>query len=135
MRRSWLRVQVTGILTALLVACGAMSAAAQELGGAGTVQGTVKDPTGAVLVGVTVTIGNPVTGFKRQVATDQAGRFVFRNVPPNSYHIEVAAQGFGALEQDVDVRTSVPIELTLALQLATEASTVQVTGHATDPRT
>ena len=39
---------------------------AQGLGGAGMVQGTVKDPTGGVMVAVTVTISNAVTGFTRR---------------------------------------------------------------------
>jgi hypothetical protein len=40
-------------------------ATAQELGGAGTVQGTVKDPTDAVMVAATVTISNRVSGFRQ----------------------------------------------------------------------
>ncbi len=129
--RGWFRVREVSLLTALLVVCAAMSAAAQELGGAGTVQGTVKDQTGAVLTAVSVSISNPVSGFRRQATTDQAGRFVFRNLPPNPYHVEVSAQGFQPAEQDVDVRTPVPIELTLSL-VAGVATTVEVTGHAMD---
>ena len=59
----------------------------QGLGGAGTVQGTVKDPTGGVMVAVTVDINNPVSGFKRSTTTDAVGKFVFRNLPPNSYQL------------------------------------------------
>ena len=46
---------------------------AQGLGGAGTVQGTVKDPTGGVMQAVQVRIGNPVSGFSRTASTDAAG--------------------------------------------------------------
>src|ERR1051325_7722435 len=81
---------------------------AQELGGAGTVQGTVKDATGAVLRAAAVGIVNPVSGIRRDTMTDEMGKFVFRNLPPNPYHITVAAQGFQTLAQDVDVRTAVP---------------------------
>ena len=49
-------------------------AAAQELGGAGTVQGTVKDPTGGVMVAVPVSLSNPVTGLRRDAVTDEQGR-------------------------------------------------------------
>ena len=41
------------------------SASAQGLGGAGTVQGTVKDPTGGVMQAVEVKITNPLSGFTR----------------------------------------------------------------------
>src|SRR6059036_2311800 len=78
---------------------------AQELGGAGTIQGTVKDPTGGVMQSVEVRIANPVSGYNRTTTTDAAGKYVFRNLPPNPYHITVAAQGFRTLERDVDVRS------------------------------
>src|ERR1700722_17001986 len=81
---------------------------AQGLGGAGTVQGTVKDPTGGVMVAVTVDISNPVTGFKASSTTDAMGRFLFRNLAPNPYRLEVTAQGFDTLTRDVDVRSAVP---------------------------
>ena len=67
------------------------------------------------MVSVTVNLANPVSGLKRDAATDASGRFVFRNVPPNSYRLQVAAQGFQTLERNVDVRTSVPIDLTLSM--------------------
>ena len=54
---------------------------AQQIGGAGTVQGNVTDPTGAVIPGATVEIANPVSGFHQSATTDEAGQFVFRNVP------------------------------------------------------
>ena len=102
---------------------------AQGLGGAGTVQGTVKDPTGGVMVAVTVTISNAVTGFTRSTTTDGAGKFVIRNLAPNPYHVEVTAQGFQTLARDVDVRSGLPIELDLSLSLAGATTTVEVTGH------
>src|SRR4029453_2711860 len=108
------------------------SSSAQELGGAGTVQGTVKDPTGGVMVSVSVTLSNPVTGLRRTATTDAMGRFVFRNLPPNPYHLEVSAQGFQALSRDVDVRSALPLDLDLTLALAGAAESVQVTGHAED---
>jgi hypothetical protein len=103
---------------------------AQELGGAGTIQGTVKDPTGAVLRGATVTIVNPVSGLRRETTTDEMGRFTFRNLPPNPYHVAVTVQGFETLARDVDVRSAVPISLDLTLQLAGTTQTVEVVGKA-----
>jgi len=110
----------------------AASVGAQGLGGAGTVQGTVKDPTGGVMQAVQVTISNPVTGYARTATTDATGHYVFSNLPPNPYHVTVEAQGFQKLERDIDVRTSVPITLDLSLALAGATTTVQVVGHAVD---
>ncbi len=133
-----MRIRVRGFapgIAACLVALVLLvsgSASAQSLGGAGTVRGTVKDPTGGVMQAVEVKIGNPVTGFSRTTTTDASGKYVFSNLPPNPYHVSVAAQGFQALERDVDVRTAVPIDLDLVLQLEGATSTVQVVGHAED---
>src|SRR5258706_10588536 len=90
-------------------------AEAQGLGGAGTLQGVVKDPTGGVMQAVEVKISNPVSGFARTATTDGTGRYVFTNLPPNPYHMSVEAQGFQRLERDVDVRTAVPITMDLTL--------------------
>ena len=63
--------------------------------------------------------------------TDAAGKFVFHNLPPNPYHLTVEAQGFKSIERDVDVRSGVPIQVDVKLELGlTEA--VSVVGHAED---
>ncbi len=127
------RVVVNLLGLALSLTLSAPAAAhAQELGGAGTVQGTVKDPTGGVMQAVEVKIANPVSGFSRTATTDAAGRFLFRNLPPNPYHLRVEAQGFKTLERDVDVRSAVPIEVDLQLALAGATESVEVVGHAED---
>lgn len=118
--------------TLMLLWLATVAAAAQELGGAGTVQGTVKDPAGGLMVAVSVDLSNPVTGLRRSAVTDAGGRFVFRNLPPNSYHVNVSAQGFEGFTRDVDVRTGVPIELEVSLQLAGTTSNVEVVGHVED---
>jgi len=127
--RGWVRLLVAIQGFGLLLMVGATVAGAEELGGAGTVQGIVKDPTGGAMVAATVTISNPVSGFRRETTSDQMGRFVFRNLPPNPYHVEASAQGFQTLARDVTVRSAVPIELDLSLQVGVAASVV-VVGHA-----
>jgi hypothetical protein len=102
----------------------------QGLGGAGTIQGIVKDPTGGVMQSVDVRISNAVSGFTRTSSTDMLGHFAFSNLPPNPYHISVEAQGFQILERDVDVRSAVPITLDLTLALAGATTSVEVVGHA-----
>ncbi len=82
------------------------------LGSAGVVKGTVKDPSGAVIPGATVTIYNPVTGFERTASTDASGGFTFTNIPFNPYHLTVTATGFAPHVQDVDLNSTVPSILT-----------------------
>ncbi|MGC9998015.1 MAG: TonB-dependent receptor [Terriglobia bacterium] len=112
------------------------------LGGAGflkaqgsnavTVSGTVKDPSGAVIAGAIVTIYNPVSGFTRQADTDASGSFSIPNVPFNPYHMTVAATGFAPLTQDLDVKSAVPLNLNIALELAGGKTEVTVTTDAGD---
>ena len=124
---------IAAIATCVLVLLSfADRAAAQSLGGAGTVRGTVKDPTGGVMQAVDVKISNPVTGLTRTSTTDAAGKYVFSNLPPNPYHLSVEAQGFQTLQRDVDIRSAVPIDLDLTLAVASATTTVQVVGHAED---
>ena len=126
-RRSHL-LAISVSMLACLIVFGTVCASAQGLGGAGTVQGTVKDPTGGVMQSVEVKITNPVTGFNRATTTDAVGKFIFRNLSPNPYRITVAAQGFQTLERDVTVRSSVPIDVDLSLALAGATTAVEVVG-------
>ena len=111
-------------------ACLCASSSAQSLGSAGTVEGVVTDPTGAVIGGASVEIQNSVTGFKRETTTDDSGVFRFVRVPPNPYHLNVTAPGFKVAHQDVNVRTSVPISLKISLALGTMTLELNVEGAA-----
>ena len=101
-----------------------------QAGNAGTIQGTVTDPSGAVVAGASVTIHNPVSGLDRTSKTDTSGNFSFANVPYNPYHLTVTATGFNSQAQDVDVRSSVPVGLKISLELGatTESVTVEAGG-------
>lgn len=98
----------------------------------GTIRGSVLDPSGAVIRAATVEIRNPVTGYSRMVQTDDQGNFELEGVPYNPYHLSVAAPGFTPYQQDVDVRTAVPIDLKIALRLGAETTTVTVQAEASD---
>ena len=117
---------------ALLLMLLGPSALAQSAGAAGTVQGKVVDQTGAVVPGATIELLNPVTGYQRTQTSDASGGFMFRNVPLNPYHLSVRAKGFDTAAQDVDVRSGVPIDLSLQLGIAKSSTTVEVSASAGD---
>jgi hypothetical protein len=122
---------VRAFLAALFLLLGALAAAPAgraQNGNSANIAGTVTDPSGAVVVGATVTIHNPVSQYERSTTTDSSGAFSFPNVPFNPYHLSVAANGFGAYAQDVDVRSSVPLAVKVSLTLAGSSSTVTVEG-------
>ncbi len=89
------------------------------------------DPTGGVVVGATVEMRNPLTGYRQTIVTDSAGMFRFNNVPFNMYHIQVTQSGFAPGAQDVNVRTTVPLSVSIMLAVAgiSEAVSVEVSSQ------
>jgi len=92
----------------------------------GSLQGVVKDPTGALVPNATVTVTQPVTGYRQTTQTDAQGTFKLVNVPFNTYKIRAEAAGFQPAEQSVDLETTIPfsVELSLSLEQTTAAVTV-----------
>ena len=126
-RRTPLRVTFLIIIFATV----SVRAVAQSAGNSTSVSGTVLDPTGAVVPNVQVEIRNPVSGFERAATTNSSGYFSIPNVPFNPYHLRVLGQGFAPHAEDIDVRSVVPINLSITLKLQT-AETVTVEGGAED---
>ncbi|HUM04827.1 MAG TPA: TonB-dependent receptor [Terriglobales bacterium] len=115
----------------LFVAASFITANAQSTGNS-IVNGAVTDPSGAVVVGATVELKNPVSGFARTAITDAAGKFNIPNVPFNPYHVTVTGKGFAPYVQDVEVRSVVPINLNIALTVSGSAETVTVEAAGED---
>jgi hypothetical protein len=101
---------------------------AQSAGNSGSINGSIVDPTGAVVPHATVEIRNPVSGLDRTTTTDAAGKFTFTNIPFNPYHLTIEAAGFATYVQDVEPRSSVPVDVAIKLQVA--GSNTQVTVEA-----
>jgi Carboxypeptidase regulatory-like domain len=93
-----------------------------------SISGTVTDPSGGVVPNANVTIHNPVSGYERSTSTDSSGNFNFPNVPFNPYHLSVTAKGFTSYAEDVEVRSSVPVTVTIALKVEGGTSSITVEG-------
>ena len=113
------------ILPLLALAFAGLAANAQS-GNAGTVHGTVTDPSGAVVPNATVHIANSVSEYEQTTTTDATGQFTFPNVPFNPYTIDVSAKGFARLSQNVEIRSSVGINVKLIMQISGGSQTVTV---------
>ncbi len=122
-QKSWVLIAVTAM---------AVSAAAQSGGNSTSVNGTVVDPSGSVVVNATVEIHNPVSQFDRTTTTDSAGKFSFPNVPFNPYHLTVTAEGFASYATDIDVRSVVPVSVSANLEVKGSSETVTVESSAQD---
>jgi hypothetical protein len=105
---------------------------AQSGGNSGTINGTVTDPTGAVVPNASVAIQNPVSGYNRLTHTDSSGHYQFTNLPLNPYHLTISAATFATVAQDADVRSSVPISVTLVLKPGETSTVVEVTTNGED---
>lgn len=97
-----------------------------QAGAAGSVRGTVTDPSGAVVPNATIVLKNSVSGFSSTAITGADGQFQFTNVPFNPYAIMVSAKGFAPLSQTLEIRSAVGVNLDLVLHVAGASSTVTV---------
>jgi len=97
-----------------------------------SLSGTVVDPSGAVVPNATVEIRNPVSQFQRTATTDNSGYFTIQNIPFNPYHVTVTGSGFAPYTQDVDLKSPVPVNLKISLQLGTAVQTVTVESNGAD---
>ena len=80
------------LLHALLFAAVALSLSAQV--DTGTIRGTIRDNTGAVIPGATVTVRDEGTSFTQTSKTDENGNYVFTPLKIGTYTIEVEQPGF-----------------------------------------
>jgi Carboxypeptidase regulatory-like domain len=109
-----------------------VSASAQSGGNSTSVVGTVVDPSGAVVPNATVEIHNVVSGFDRTTSTDSAGKFTIPNIPFNPYHLTATRAGFAPHAQDVDVRSVVPVNVSISMQVEGSSETVTVEAAGED---
>jgi hypothetical protein len=120
----------------LAFGCGVLSYGQSS---SGTIRGTVLDPSGAAISGATVEISNPVSHYQQSVKANAQGAFQFANIPYNNYHLTASSAGFQSTAQDVDVRSAVPSEVKLSLQVGVATTSVTVESAPdlveTDPTT
>jgi hypothetical protein len=93
-----------------------------------TISGTVTDPSGAVVVGATVEAKAIDTGLVQTRVTNGDGFYVFSDLPPGKYNIEVRQQGFSTYKQTdlvLDVNAAQVINVKLVVGSETLSVTVQ----------
>ena len=102
-RTAWRRVACTFMVLALASAA-ATHVRAQVL--YGSIVGEVRDSTGGILPGATVTATNNETKARREAVSDSAGAYRFPTLQPGTYTLEVKLAGFQTFS-----RTGVPVTL------------------------
>ena len=112
------------ILPALGLASSTLSA--QSYGNSGTIYGAVTDPSGASIPGAVISLRNPMSGLDLRSTTDTAGHYQFTNLPFNPYTVVVSASGFSSTTKNIEIRSSIPLTLSLALQVGSTSTEIDV---------
>lgn len=98
----------------------------------GTIQGTVTDPSGAVVPGAAVEVKNLDTNQTRGLTTDSDGRFVALLLPSGRYTVKVSKQGFATIiQENVNLTVGQAIALSVAMKVSGTAETITVTDTPT----
>jgi Carboxypeptidase regulatory-like domain len=116
------------LLSGLLLLCTAVLA--QTTISTGSIQGTVTDPSGAVVNGARVTISNKETGQSVAITTSSAGAYSSGALLPGDYVIRVEQQGFSTTELNVGVQVGVTTPGNIKLGVGKGTEVVEVTGTA-----
>lgn len=124
-RRLALKLQIGFLASLVLVACTARA----QIAGAGNIQGSIVDASGALVPNATVTLTDASTHVTRTALTSQAGVYVFPNIPVGAYNLKVTAKGFETYE-----RTGIVLEvgsnISIDAALKVGAADVTVETHA-----
>lgn len=94
------------------------------------VEGTVMDPTGAVVPGARVTLRNVNTGETRMAETTGAGYYRFPALPPADFDLTVAAPGFRtALQSGIRTQVADTRTINFNLEIGAAEASVEVSAQ------
>jgi hypothetical protein len=127
--RSWGLMVLTVLLT---VVFGTLAFAQSDLG---SIQGFVRDPSGAIVPNAKVTVRNE-TGLERSTTTNASGYYTITNIPPGYYAFTAESPGFKRFESTsnkLDPSATLGVDAVLTVGAATE--TVEVVATATQLQT
>jgi hypothetical protein len=97
----------------------------------GTILGTVRDQSGAVMPGCAVTVENVGTSLRRSTITDETGSYAAPNLEPGTYKVRLELPGFQVAEYtNIQLTARQTIRIDGTLSVATQAETVSVTAEA-----
>ncbi len=101
-----------------------------------SINGVVKDPSGALIPNAKVTTKNQGTGQIREATTNGSGVFVIPTVPAGVYTISIEANGFKKLEErDRKVDSNIPASVDVTLQVGQSTDTIQVEASSVQLQT
>jgi hypothetical protein len=112
------------VLTSLCLLCLEQNALAQT--SLGEVKGVIRDSSGAVIPGVSVTLQNQDTNQTRATMSTETGLYVFPSIQAGNYLIKVEHAGFEKFEGKLVLRVGQQATVDIGLVVGTAAVTVEV---------
>jgi hypothetical protein len=94
----------------------------------GAISGIVSDPTGAVIVGASISLKNPDTGETQAVVSSASGVYNFALLKPGHYNLTVSKEGFKTAQLGVDVILGQIAAANVKLETGSISTTVEVTA-------
>jgi hypothetical protein len=95
-----------------------------------SLRGVVKDPTGALVPGATVTITAASTGASQQTTSNASGVYLFPQIPPARYTVKATATGFGTQTKTAELLVNQPATIDFTLTVQSNTETVDVSASA-----
>lgn len=108
-----------------ILAVGATSRSSAQVAGSASLSGTVHDETGALVPGASVVLTEVARQLDRGSPTNEAGRFVFPNIPAGTYSMTVTKAGFESYRL-TDIRLAVDQQGAVEVVLKVGAVTTSV---------
>ena len=102
------------------------------------INGTVKDSSGAVVEGATITLINTATAVSRTSVSNSAGDYVFIDVLPATYSVRVVKAGFNTITQQevtLSVNQTATFNFTLTVGATQQSVTVEDSAVAIESST
>ena len=96
----------------------------------GTITGEVRDSTGAVVPGVTVTVVNKATNATRTTQSNAVGLFDFPALQPGTYTVKSELDGFKTATRDVELQVQQTARVNFTLEVGQLEETVLVAGSS-----
>jgi len=107
------------------------SASAAYAQATGEVSGTVTDPSGAVISGITITLKNIATNALRTSTTGSAGLYTINNVQPGEYSVTATGTGFNTYQANVVVTIGGHFTVDAKLAVGSSSAVVEVSADQT----
>jgi hypothetical protein len=121
----------TSLANAVVAAAILASASAFAQVDTGTILGTVKDATGAVLPRARVVLTNKGTGVAQTAETGEDGRFIFTPIKIGTYQVEIEAAGFKkAIRSRIELNIQEQAVVDFNLEAGDISQTVEITTEA-----